>query len=321
MRSIATPNDHIDMMKRMKPTPFAMGPIDCHIAIKSTVQPPSRRGSKFEKRLTRFDVYCKVKFTVTVMMTGTGTPFSRVGVNCHCFTASSAAASSKGIERSTFASCTAPFGPIVASMMTTPCTRADCAIAGYTGFTSFTFVGCLMLPPTRTGAGGGGGGGGGGGASASPPTMPPVTPPTMPPSTPTTALLPVSMPVSGLISLGASTGAAFGLTSITGLGAAAACGGGGGGGRGGRGRRNERHHRRRRGQHIGRHQRNDHDGRDDHRVNDDRQRHRIPLLAAHFDRGLDDIAEHVTWHGVSPQTPSRSRVAAFLLEGVSNQRA
>src|SRR5476651_49547 len=163
------------------------------------------------------------------MMTGTGTPFSRVGVNSHCRTASSAAASRSGMERSTFASCTAPFGPIVASMMTTPCTRADCAIAGYTGFTSLTFVGCLMLPPTRPGAGGGGGGGGGG-ASASPPTMPPVTPPTTPPSTPPTAPLLVSMPVSALISFGASTGAAFGFTSITGLGAAAAAGGGGGGG-------------------------------------------------------------------------------------------
>ena len=157
------------------------------------------------------------------MMTGTGTPLSSVGVNCHWRTASSAAASSSGIERSTFASCTAPFGPIVASMMTTPCTRADCAIAGYTGFTSRTFVGCLMLPPTRTGAGGGGGGGGGGAAS-SPPTMPPVTPPTTPPSTPpTTPFTPCSMPVSGLISRGASTGAAAGLTSGNGF------GGGGGG--------------------------------------------------------------------------------------------
>ena len=32
-------------------------------------------------------------------------------MNTHCFTASSAAASSSGIERSTLASCTAPFGP------------------------------------------------------------------------------------------------------------------------------------------------------------------------------------------------------------------
>ena len=29
------------------------------------------------------DLYCNVKFTVTVMMTGTGTPFSSVGVNSH----------------------------------------------------------------------------------------------------------------------------------------------------------------------------------------------------------------------------------------------
>ena len=32
-----------------------------------------------------------VKFTVTVMITGTGWPFRYVGVNCHCCTASSAA--------------------------------------------------------------------------------------------------------------------------------------------------------------------------------------------------------------------------------------
>ena len=31
------------------------------------------------------------KFTVTVMMTGTATPFISVGVYCHCFTASIAA--------------------------------------------------------------------------------------------------------------------------------------------------------------------------------------------------------------------------------------
>src|SRR5436309_10035238 len=160
------------------------------------------------------------------MMTGTGTPLSVVGVNSHWRTASSAAASSSGMERRTFASCTLPFGPIVASMMTTPCTRADCAIAGYVGLTSFTLVGGLICPPTRTGAGGGGGGGGGG-ASARPPTMPPATPPTMPPSTPpTTPLTPLSMPVSALISLGASTGAAVGLTSIGGGGVAAAAGGG-----------------------------------------------------------------------------------------------
>ena len=50
------------------------------------------------------------------MMTGTGTPLSSVGVNSHCFTASSAAASSNGIERSTRASCTLPSVPIVASI-------------------------------------------------------------------------------------------------------------------------------------------------------------------------------------------------------------
>ena len=35
--------------------------------------------------------YCRVKLIVTVMRTGTGTPFSRVGVYSHCRTASSAA--------------------------------------------------------------------------------------------------------------------------------------------------------------------------------------------------------------------------------------
>src|SRR5688500_10879956 len=74
--------------------------------------------------------HCSVKFTVSVMMTGTGTPFSSVGVNCHCLTASSAAWSSSGIERRTLASLTRPSGPIVASMMTTPCTRADWAFGG-----------------------------------------------------------------------------------------------------------------------------------------------------------------------------------------------
>src|SRR5712691_6177715 len=43
MRSIATPNDHIDMKKSTKATPFATIPICCHIAIKSTVHPPSSK--------------------------------------------------------------------------------------------------------------------------------------------------------------------------------------------------------------------------------------------------------------------------------------
>src|SRR5437867_893666 len=183
MRSIATPNDHIDMKNSTKATALATSPICAHIAIKSTVHPPSVYEVNSQQstvnssqrsracRLSTVDfiavyevnsqqstvnssqrsracrlstvncrLYCSVKFTVTVMMTGTGTPLSSVGVNCHWRTASSAAASSSGIERSTLASCTLPFGPIVASMITTPCTRADCAMAGYTGLTSLTFV-------------------------------------------------------------------------------------------------------------------------------------------------------------------------------------
>jgi len=38
-----------------------------------------------------YDPYCNVKFTVTVMMTGTGVLLSSVGVNSHCLTASRAA--------------------------------------------------------------------------------------------------------------------------------------------------------------------------------------------------------------------------------------
>src|SRR5687767_10226685 len=180
--------------------------------------------------------HCSVKFTVTVMMTGTGTPLSSVGVNCHCLTASSAAWSSSGIDRSTLASLTRPSGPIVASMMTTPCTRADCAIGGYTGLTFRVLVGALMLPPTRTGADGGGGGGG---AEGSPPTTPPMVPPGIPPSTPpgTPSLTPVAgAGTSAMISFGASVGAALGLVTGVGVtlgGAVAGAGGGGGGGGGG----------------------------------------------------------------------------------------
>ena len=55
--------------------------------------------------------YWSVKLTVTVMMIETGLPLSNVGVNTHCRTASSAALSSIGIERSTRASFTVPSGP------------------------------------------------------------------------------------------------------------------------------------------------------------------------------------------------------------------
>src|SRR6185436_15885499 len=112
-------------------------------------------------------------------------------------------------------------------MMTTPWTRADCAMGGYTGLTSFVFVGVLMLPPTRTGAVGGGGGGGGacGRPPTTPPTTPPGTPPSTPPGTPTPTL---GTDTSGLISFGASIGAALGLvTTGTTFGCATAGGGGG----------------------------------------------------------------------------------------------
>jgi hypothetical protein len=68
--------------------------------------PPYRRGagrttrptplySTFRVRHSTFHilgtVYCNVKFTVTVITIATGVPFSSVGVNSHCLTASSAA--------------------------------------------------------------------------------------------------------------------------------------------------------------------------------------------------------------------------------------
>src|SRR5687767_10874035 len=100
---------------------------------------------------------------------------------------------------------------MVASMITTPWTRADCAIGGYTGRASRTLFGGLMLPPTRTGAVGGGGGGGAvGRPPTTPPRLPPGTPPSTPPGTPTPTL---GTETSGLISLGASTGAALGFVT------------------------------------------------------------------------------------------------------------
>ena len=59
------------------------------------------------------------------MITGTATPLSSVGVNCHCRTASSAGPSSSGTPRRMRASTTSPAGPIVASRMMTPCTPAS----------------------------------------------------------------------------------------------------------------------------------------------------------------------------------------------------
>src|SRR5262245_31474573 len=71
---------------------------------------------------------------------------------------------------------TLPSLPRTTSRITTPVTLADCAIGGYTGFTSLIFLGADMLPPMRiapaTSSGGNsgdaapGGGGGGGGAPA-----------------------------------------------------------------------------------------------------------------------------------------------------------
>src|SRR5712671_6029133 len=70
------------------------------------------------------------KFTVTVMITGTARPLITVGVNSHCRTAATAAASSRATERTTLALLTLPFGSIVASSTTTPRAPAVCASGG-----------------------------------------------------------------------------------------------------------------------------------------------------------------------------------------------
>ena len=74
--------------------------------------------------------YCSVKWTVTDMTTGTGTPFSKVGVYRHCRTASTAASSSSGTDRSTCTCSTEPVAPTTVSRITTPSTRIRRAAAG-----------------------------------------------------------------------------------------------------------------------------------------------------------------------------------------------
>ena len=72
----------------------------------------------------------KLKFTVTVAITGTARPFSSVGVYRHWWMAVSAASSSSGMLFKIFASLTDPSAAITASAMTTPCTRASRARSG-----------------------------------------------------------------------------------------------------------------------------------------------------------------------------------------------
>ena len=90
MRSMATPNDHMDMKNRMNATPLATQPIVCHISIRSIARSFGRKICRSGDGYSSVR-YCNVNCTVTVMMTGTGTPLSRVGVNSHWRTASSAA--------------------------------------------------------------------------------------------------------------------------------------------------------------------------------------------------------------------------------------
>ena len=74
--------------------------------------------------------YCSENWIVIVIVTGVGTPLMTVGVNSHCFTASSAASSSSGIERSTCASRMRPSASMRASRITTPVIFFSRAAAG-----------------------------------------------------------------------------------------------------------------------------------------------------------------------------------------------
>ncbi len=254
------------------------------------------------------------------MMTGTGTPLSRVGVNSHCLTASSAAWSSSGIERSTLAASTLPRGPIVASMMTMPWTRADCAIGGIDRVDVARLGRRLDVAADADGLGWGRGRRRLGQAADD----------TTDDATGHAAL----DTAYGAFEAGVDRGFLLDF-----LGRLNRCGvrvdvgrghrrGLRGGGRRGRRwwrrwrrrRSHEGHHRRHLRQRIGRQQRDDDDADEPRRVDEDRKRDRVPLLAAHLDGRIDYVAEHVTWHerlllrtvlraGADPQT-HRQRSAA-----------
>src|SRR5439155_26143152 len=87
------------------------------------------------------------KFTVTRMRTSMGTPSRRLGVNCHCRTAASAAfansASAGARTRRSLRKPSVPTRPSRSTVALLP--RRFC---GYRGFTSLTLVGGLMHPPT-----------------------------------------------------------------------------------------------------------------------------------------------------------------------------
>ncbi len=74
--------------------------------------------------------YFRLNATVTVITIGTGWPLSSVGVNFHWRTASTAACSSSGGERSTRTFCTLPSSAITASRITTPPMREASAMGG-----------------------------------------------------------------------------------------------------------------------------------------------------------------------------------------------
>ena len=174
------------------------------------------------------------------MMTGDGNAVQEGRREFPLRTASSAASSSSGIDRSTWHPAPRRIGPMVASMMTMPWTRAEIAIGRVDRSHVAGLERRLILPPTRTG-------GrrrrwrrrfGKAARDAARDASDDAAFNTRP-----GASNPASKPVSGLISFGASSGAASGLTSIGGrrslrLGRRWRWRGGGR-----RWRRHERHHR------------------------------------------------------------------------------
>src|SRR3989454_480490 len=246
MRSMATPNDHIDMKKSMKATPLATNPICCHIAIKSTVHPPSRQGHRFAgsdrrwippllKREVHGDRHDDRHRHAVEQRRRELPLFHR-------------------IERRRVEQWDRPEHFGLFDLTVGPDHRFDDDDALHPGRPRDRRIFRLHVFNLRRGLdvaadahrrrrrrrrrrrggrrGGGGGGGGGGGAAATPPMTPVSRPPTTPCSTPMFLMA----TDSGLISWGASTGAAFGATS-GGLSGVADGGGGGrkatGGGGGG----------------------------------------------------------------------------------------
>ena len=229
---------------------------------------------------------------VTVITTETGTPFNSVGVLFHLPAPRRARRREHRDANEEFgrpAPCLTGRSP--PPMITTPCTRAVCAINGCTGETSRVFCGGLTSPPTRIGARGatGGGGGGGGAGTVCSPTPLGISA-TSVPSIPSSDDPRDWLGVAAVISCRASDGAASAFASRLRL-----------------FRRRSRRCRRRRRCADKCHQRwrhpqpiavGDYEREDDRRgdgecVNDDRAGNGVAAPPAHRDRRIDDITRNM----------------------------